>query len=177
MAREPVARYARMLAALGAEPRLRIFQLLLAAHPDGLVVGEIMRQAGISIEGGDLLHPVAGDGGRPHIVGYQCARTVIAAGPEVTGLRAASSDAKLARLITLGLDHGINYRTSDTVAEVRGLTGGHGADVILDTIGGPVLQDSLRCLAYRGRCISADQAGRAPAAPSISRPCGAATRP
>jgi len=38
---EDVARFADMLAALGAEPRLRIMRLLLSAHPDGMVVGEI----------------------------------------------------------------------------------------------------------------------------------------
>ena len=38
---EETARYADMLAALGAEPRLRIIRLLLSAHPEGLVVGEI----------------------------------------------------------------------------------------------------------------------------------------
>jgi ArsR family transcriptional regulator, arsenate/arsenite/antimonite-responsive transcriptional repressor len=36
-----VARYADMLAAMGAEPRLRIVRLLLAAHPNGLPAGEI----------------------------------------------------------------------------------------------------------------------------------------
>jgi ArsR family transcriptional regulator len=36
-----VARYADMLSAMGTEPRLRIMQLLLSAHPEGLVVGEI----------------------------------------------------------------------------------------------------------------------------------------
>ena len=36
-----VNRYADMFAAMGAEPRLRIMRLLLSAHPDGLVVGEI----------------------------------------------------------------------------------------------------------------------------------------
>lgn len=36
-----VARFARMLAAMGTEPRLRIVRLLLAAHPEGMVVGEI----------------------------------------------------------------------------------------------------------------------------------------
>jgi ArsR family transcriptional regulator, arsenate/arsenite/antimonite-responsive transcriptional repressor len=36
-----VARYADMLSAMGTEPRLRIMQLLLSAHPDGLVVSEI----------------------------------------------------------------------------------------------------------------------------------------
>ena len=38
---EEVARYADMLSAMGTEPRLRIMRLLLSAHPDGLVVGEI----------------------------------------------------------------------------------------------------------------------------------------
>jgi ArsR family transcriptional regulator, arsenate/arsenite/antimonite-responsive transcriptional repressor len=38
---EDVSRYADMLAAMGSEPRLRIMRLLLSAHPDGLVVGEI----------------------------------------------------------------------------------------------------------------------------------------
>jgi DNA-binding transcriptional ArsR family regulator len=36
-----IARYADMLSALGTEPRLRIVRLLLSAHPDGMVVGEI----------------------------------------------------------------------------------------------------------------------------------------
>src|SRR5215468_7944995 len=38
---EQVARYADMLSAMGTEPRLRIVRLLLSAHPDGMVVGEI----------------------------------------------------------------------------------------------------------------------------------------
>jgi DNA-binding transcriptional ArsR family regulator len=38
---ESVVRYADMFAAMGAEPRLRIMQLLLTAHPQGLVVGDI----------------------------------------------------------------------------------------------------------------------------------------
>ena len=38
---EEVARYADMLSAMGTEPRLRIMQLLLSAHPQGLVVGDI----------------------------------------------------------------------------------------------------------------------------------------
>jgi ArsR family transcriptional regulator len=36
-----VARYADMLSAMGTEPRLRIMRLLLSAHPEGMVVGEI----------------------------------------------------------------------------------------------------------------------------------------
>jgi ArsR family transcriptional regulator, arsenate/arsenite/antimonite-responsive transcriptional repressor len=44
---EVTTRYADMLAALGSEARLRIVRLLLAAHPDGLVVGEIGSELGI----------------------------------------------------------------------------------------------------------------------------------
>jgi ArsR family transcriptional regulator len=38
---ELTARYADMLSAMGTEPRLRIVRLLLSAHPEGMVVGEI----------------------------------------------------------------------------------------------------------------------------------------
>ncbi len=40
--------YADMFSALGAEPRLRILRVLLAAHPDGMVVGEIQSELGIA---------------------------------------------------------------------------------------------------------------------------------
>src|SRR6202051_4531161 len=44
---EQVARFADMFSAMGTEPRLRIMQLLLSAHPDGLVVGEIQEELDI----------------------------------------------------------------------------------------------------------------------------------
>jgi ArsR family transcriptional regulator, arsenate/arsenite/antimonite-responsive transcriptional repressor len=44
---ELVARYADMFSAMGTEARLRILQLLLTAHPDGLVVGEIQKELDI----------------------------------------------------------------------------------------------------------------------------------
>jgi DNA-binding transcriptional ArsR family regulator len=44
---EQVARYADMFSAMGTEPRLRIMQLLLSAHPEGLVVGDIQNELGI----------------------------------------------------------------------------------------------------------------------------------
>jgi DNA-binding transcriptional ArsR family regulator len=44
---EQVARFADMFSAMGTEPRLRIMQLLLSAHPDGLVVGQIQSELGI----------------------------------------------------------------------------------------------------------------------------------
>jgi DNA-binding transcriptional ArsR family regulator len=42
------AAYADMFAALGSEPRLRILRVLLAAHPDGMVVGEIQNELDIT---------------------------------------------------------------------------------------------------------------------------------
>lgn len=41
---ERVAKYADMFSAMGTEPRLRIMQLLLSAHPEGLVVGDIQEE-------------------------------------------------------------------------------------------------------------------------------------
>lgn len=46
--REQVTRFADMFAAMGTESRLRIMQLLLSAHPDGMVVGEIQQELGVS---------------------------------------------------------------------------------------------------------------------------------
>jgi ArsR family transcriptional regulator, arsenate/arsenite/antimonite-responsive transcriptional repressor len=63
---EQVAKLADMLSAMGSEPRLRIMQLLLSAHPDGLVVTEIQEELDIpnstlshhleKLRGEDLVH-------------------------------------------------------------------------------------------------------------------------
>ena len=42
-----IAKYADMFSAMGAEPRLRVMQLLLSAHPEGMVVNEIQAEMGI----------------------------------------------------------------------------------------------------------------------------------
>ena len=73
----------------------------------------------------------------------------------------ASSDEKLERLKEFGLDHGINYATENFVERTRELTDGRGADVILDSIGGKNLVDSVGALAYRGTLVSVGVAGRA----------------
>jgi ArsR family transcriptional regulator len=44
---EQVARFADMMAAMGNDARLRIVRLLLSAHPEGLVVGDIQSELGI----------------------------------------------------------------------------------------------------------------------------------
>jgi ArsR family transcriptional regulator, arsenate/arsenite/antimonite-responsive transcriptional repressor len=53
-ASERVAKYADMFSAMGTEPRLRIMQLLLSAHPEGLVVGDI--QSELEIPNSTLSH-------------------------------------------------------------------------------------------------------------------------
>lgn len=49
-----MAKYADMFSAMGTEPRLRIMQLLLSAHPEGLVVGDI--QGDLEIPNSTLSH-------------------------------------------------------------------------------------------------------------------------
>jgi ArsR family transcriptional regulator len=51
---ERVAKFADMFSAMGTEPRLRIMQLLLSAHPEGLVVGDI--QGELEIPNSTLSH-------------------------------------------------------------------------------------------------------------------------
>lgn len=45
---EQVTRLADMFSALGTEPRLRIMRLLLSAHPEGMVVGDIITELGVT---------------------------------------------------------------------------------------------------------------------------------
>src|SRR4051794_32094971 len=101
-----------------------------------------------------LIHAGAGGVGMAAIqLAKQAGATVIAT---------ASNDAKLERLTTeFGLDHGINYATESFVERTRELTDGRGADVILDSVGGQTLADSIGALAYRGRLVSVGVAGRA----------------
>ena len=100
-----------------------------------------------------LIH--AGAGG----VGMAAIQLAKQAGATV--LSTASSDEKLERLKGFGLDHGINYATENFVERTRELTDGRGADVILDSIGGQNLVDSIGALAYRGTLVSVGIAGRA----------------
>ncbi|MBN9147856.1 MULTISPECIES: NAD(P)H-quinone oxidoreductase [unclassified Nitrobacter] len=55
--------------------------------------------------------------------------------------------------LTLGADHAINYRTHDFVAEVKALTSGGGADVILDMVGGDYIERNYAAAAIEGRIV------------------------
>lgn len=74
----------------------------------------------------------------------------------------AGTDEKCAACRALGADHAINYRTQDFVAEVRSLTQGRGADVILDMVAGEYIARELQCVADDGRiAVIAVQGGTA----------------
>jgi NADPH2:quinone reductase len=63
----------------------------------------------------------------------------------------AGSDDKCRACVALGADHAINYRTQDFVGETLQHTGGKGADVVLDMVGGDYIERELKCLAEDGR--------------------------
>ncbi len=65
----------------------------------------------------------------------------------------AGSDAKLRRCQELGAELAIDYTSADFVAAVRDFTGGSGADVILDIMGGAYLERNVAALAIGGRLV------------------------
>ncbi|WP_374569607.1 NAD(P)H-quinone oxidoreductase [Ideonella sp.] len=65
----------------------------------------------------------------------------------------AGSDEKCAACVALGADHAINYRAVDFAAEVKRLTDGRGADVVLDMVAGDYVARELSCLADGGRLV------------------------
>ena len=100
-----------------------------------------------------LIHAGAGGVGMAAIqLAKQAGATVIST---------ASSDEKLERLKSFGLDHGINYATGNFVQRTNELTDSRGVDVVLDSIGGQNLVDSVGVLAYRGTLVSVGVAARA----------------
>ncbi len=69
-----------------------------------------------------------------------------------TVIGTASSEEKLAAVEKMGADHVINY-THGFRDQVKELTGGSGADVIYDPVGGDVFDESMRCIAPFGRIL------------------------
>ena len=92
-----------------------------------------------------LVHGAGGGSGLTGIeVGKAMGATVIAS--------AGGAD-KLAAAKAVGADHLIDYRAEDLRTKVLELTGGRGADVIYDPVGGTAFDASLRCVAPEGRII------------------------
>jgi NADPH2:quinone reductase len=71
----------------------------------------------------------------------------------------AGSAAKLDVARQSGADVLINYRTEEWVERVKAETGGEGADVVYDPVGGEVFDGSTRCIAFEGRILVIGFAG------------------
>ena len=92
-----------------------------------------------------LVHAAAGGVGSAAVqLGKAAGATVIASagGPEKCTVAKAQ-----------GADHVIDYSTEDLVARVKEITGGRGADVIYDPVGGDVFDASRKVVAFEGRIL------------------------
>jgi len=107
------------------------------------------------LEAGQTVLIHAGAGG----VGMAAIQLAKRAGATV--ISTASDDERLERLNQFGLDHGVNYARESFVERTRELTDGRGVDLVLDSVGGQNLVDSIGALAYRGTLVSVGVAGRA----------------
>lgn len=93
-----------------------------------------------------LVHSAAGGVG---LAAVQIARALGAG--KIIGT--AGSDQKLDLIRQHGADAAVNYQTEDFVEVVKRETGGRGADVIFDPVGGEVGQKSTKCIAFEGRLL------------------------
>ena len=71
----------------------------------------------------------------------------------------AGSEAKLAFAREQGADHALDYTDAAWVDRVKEITGGRGADVIYDPVGGDIFDLSTKCIAPEGRLLVIGFAG------------------
>jgi NADPH2:quinone reductase len=92
-----------------------------------------------------LVHAAAGGVGLAAVqIGKALGARVIATAGGVEKLHVA---------LEAGADVGIDYSEEDFVERVKEFTGGRGADVIYDSVGGDVFDRSLKCIAWNGRLL------------------------
>ncbi|MEU1086247.1 NADPH:quinone oxidoreductase family protein [Streptomyces sp. NPDC005576] len=107
-----------------------------------------------------LVHAAAGG------VGSAAVQLGKAAGATVIGVAGGPEKAAVAR--GLGCDHVIDRRTEDIVAAVKEATGGRGADVVYDPVGGDAYAKSVKCIAFEGRIVVVGFAGGTIPAPALN---------
>jgi NADPH2:quinone reductase len=98
-----------------------------------------------------LVHAAAGG------VGSAAVQLGKAAGSRVIGVVGGPEKAQVAR--TLGADVVVDRHTDDFVEVVKDVTGGRGADVVYDPVGGDAYQRSTKCIAFEGRILVVGFAG------------------
>ncbi|MGI8627799.1 MAG: NADPH:quinone oxidoreductase family protein [Geodermatophilaceae bacterium] len=99
------------------------------------------------LQAGEVVLVHAGAGG----VGSAAIQLAKAAGATV--IATAGGPEKVAVCLQLGADHAIDYLAEDFVGPVKEITGGRGADVIYDPVGGDVFDSSRKCIAFEGRIL------------------------
>jgi NADPH:quinone reductase len=113
------------------------------------------------LQAGEWLLVHAGAGG----VGSAAIQLGRAAGAHVIATAGGPEKVQVCR--DLGADHVVDYTTEDFVPLVKEVTGGHGADVVYDPVGGDVFDRSRRCIAFEGRLVVVGfTSGRIPEAPA-----------
>jgi NADPH2:quinone reductase len=131
----------------------------LALVPDGLPLD---RAAGLSITYGTTLHALKQRAemrpGETLVVlgasgGVGLAAVEIGAVMGARVIACASSDDKLAFVRRYGAAETINYASEDLRTRLKALTGGKGADVVYDPVGGALAEQALRSLAWKGRFL------------------------
>jgi len=103
------------------------------------------RRAGLKAGETLLVHAAAGG------VGSGAVQLGKAAGARVIGVVGGPEKAAVAR--ELGADVVIDRHAEDFVAVVKEVTGGKGADVVYDPVGGEAFQKSTKCIAFEGRIV------------------------
>jgi NADPH2:quinone reductase len=113
------------------------------------------------LRAGEWLLVHAGAGG----VGSAAVQLGKAAGAKV--IATAGGERKVQVCRDLGADVAIDYTAEDFVPVVKEVTGGRGADVVYDPVGGDVFDKSRRCIAFEGRLVVVGfTSGRIPEAPA-----------
>jgi NADPH2:quinone reductase len=113
------------------------------------------------IKAGDWVLVHAGAGG----VGSAAIQLAKAAGAHVIATAGGARKVQVCR--DLGADHVVDYTSDDFVPGVKEVTGGHGADIVYDPVGGDVFDKSRKCVAFEGRIVVVGfTSGRIPEAPA-----------
>ncbi|MFR9797850.1 NADPH:quinone oxidoreductase family protein [Streptomyces sp. MS06] len=107
-----------------------------------------------------LVHAAAGG------VGSAAVQLGKAAGATVVGVAGGAAKAAVAR--ELGCDVVIDRRTEDVVAAVKEATGGRGADVVFDPVGGDAYAQSAKAVAFEGRIVVVGFAGGVIPSPALN---------
>lgn len=152
----------RVMGATGygaAREQIAIAATRLARVPDGVLLD---KAAGLSVAYGTTLHALRQraemKSGETLVVlgasgGVGLAAVEIGAVMGARVIACASSDEKLEFARRFGAAETINYASDDLRARLKALTGGKGADVVYDPVGGALTEAALRSLAWKGRLL------------------------